>query len=152
MDEQDRPGGLTALAVINFIFAAISALGILMTFISRSLISSMPMDQMSEAQIAQLTVVQNMSGTTLAIIACVSTISFLLLLFSGIGYLKQKKVMGRVLGSSYGVLSIIYSIISTMIFSGAFGKSFGIMAIIGLIYPVLTLILLNTVYKDDLIY
>ena len=152
MDEKDRPGGLTALAVINFIFAALSLLGILGTFLSKMLISRVPMDQMSEAQVAQLNALQNMSGLTLAVIVCMSLISFVLLLLSGIGYLKQKKVMGRLLGSSYGALSIIYTIVSTMVFSGVFGKSFGLMSIIGLVYPVLTLILLNTVYKDDLIY
>ena len=152
MDEKDRPGGLTALAVINFIFAAFSLLGILMTFLARVFISRIPMDQMSETQAAQLDAFQNMSGATLAVIVCVSTISFLLLLLSGIGYLKQKKVMGRILGSIYGVLSIIYTISSTLMFSGMFGKSFGIGSIIGLVYPVLTLILLNTVFKDDLIF
>jgi len=93
-----------------------------------------------------------MSGLTLAVIVGMGMISFLLLLISGIGYLKQKKVMGRVLGNTYGVLTIIYTLSSTMIFSGVFGKSFGVGSAIGLIYPVVTLILINTVYKDDLIY
>ena len=152
MEEKDRPGGLTALAVINFIFAALSLLGIFAPFITRILISSMPMDQMNDAQVAQLTAIQNMSGLTLAVITCMGVILFLLLLLSGIGYLKQKKVMGRILGSSYGALSIINTVMSTVIFSGALGRSFGIGAIIGLIYPVLTLLLLNFIYQDDLIY
>jgi hypothetical protein len=152
MDEKDRPGGLTALAVINFIFSAFSLLGIFGPFITRMLISRMPMDQMTDAQVAQLTALQNMSGLTLAVITCMSAITFLLLLLSGIGYLKQKKVMGRILGSSYGALRIIYVLMSTMIFSGVFGGSFGVMSVISLIYPVLTLILLNVVYNDDLIY
>jgi hypothetical protein len=152
MDEQDRPGGLTALAVINFIFAALSLLGILAIFFVRIFINSIPMDQMTEAQAAGLAALQNMSGSTLAVMTCISTITFLLLLLSGIGYLKQKRVLGRILGSIYGVLSIIHTILSTTIFSGVSGKSFGITSIIILIYSVLTLILLNTVYKDDLIY
>lgn len=152
MDEKDRPGGLTALAVINFILAALSLLGIFGPFITRILISNIPMDSMTDAQVAQLTAIQNMSGLTLAVITCVSAVRFLLLLLSGIGYLKQKKVMGRVLGSCYGALGIIYVFSSTTIFSQVLGGGFGVMSVISLIYPVLTLILLNFIYKDDLIY
>jgi len=79
MDEKDRPGGLTALAVINFVFAAFSIIGILGTVFSRSLISNIPMNQMTEAQAAQLGALQNMSGLTLAVIICMSVISFVLL-------------------------------------------------------------------------
>ena len=151
MEEKDRPGGLTALAVINFIFAAFGLIGIPMVFVSRMFISNIPLDQLNESQAAQLTAYQNMSSTTLAVIVGWGIVSFLLLLLSGIGYLKQKKVMGRILGSSYGILAVIYTLLSTLIFAGVFGRSFGVGAIIGLIYPVLTLLLLNFVYQDDLI-
>lgn len=152
MDEKDRPGVLTALAVINFIFAALSILGILGTLFTKNFVSNMPMDQLSESQAAQIVALQNMSGSVLAVIICTSIIFFLLLLLSGIGYLKMKRVLGRILGSVYGTAAVIYSILSTVVFTEEFGKSFGIMSIIGLIYPVLTLILINTVYKDDLVH
>ncbi len=93
-----------------------------------------------------------MSAATLAVIVGWRTIALLLLLLAGIGYLKQKKVMGRFLGSAYGILAVIFTLLSTLMFSGAFGQNFGIGTIIGLIYPVLTLLLLNFVYQDDLIY
>ncbi len=152
MEEKDRPGGLTALAVINFIFAAFGLIGIPMLFVSKLFISNIPLDQLTEAQAAQLSAFQNMSAATLALIVGWRTIALLLLLLAGIGYLKQKKVMGRFLGSAYGILAVIFTLLSTLMFSGAFGQNFGIGTIIGLIYPVLTLLLLNFVYQDDLIY
>ncbi len=42
MEEKDRPGGLTALAVINFIFAAFGLIGIPMLFVSKLFISNIP--------------------------------------------------------------------------------------------------------------
>lgn len=152
MENTERPGGLTALAVINFIFAAFSLLGALGTIVGRMFIGNAPMDQMSEQQAAQIAAFQNMSVTTLTIIVCMNIVYFLLLLLSGIGYLKLKRILGWLLGTVYGAVAIIYTILSTMVFSGASGKSFGVGAIIGLIYPVLTLILLNTVFKKNLVH
>ena len=96
MEENDRPGGLTALAVINFIFAAFNVIAVLGTLLAKVFINSIPMDQVSETQAAQIAAAQeafqNMSGAILLIIVLIGAIKFLLLLLSGIGYLKQKKV------------------------------------------------------------
>jgi hypothetical protein len=151
MDDKKRPGGLTALAVINFIFAALSFFG-LIGFATMSLVTSkIPMDQMPEAQKAQFVALQNMGHPMFAILVGVTFVSLLLLLLSGIGYLKQKKVLGRTLGTIYAALAILHVIISPMIFPKELGGSFNIMSIIGLIYPALTLILINTTFKDDLV-
>jgi hypothetical protein len=152
MDEMKRPGGLTALAVINFVFAAVSLLGAFGTVIGKMFIDNMPMEPMSEQQAANLAVMQNMSGLTLAIIVCMNIIYFLLLLLSGIGYLKMRRILGRFVGNFYGAAVIIFSLLSTMVFPGVFGRSIGIGTIIGLIYSVLTLILLNTVFKKNLVH
>ncbi len=70
-----------------------------------------------------------------------------LLLTSGIGYLKQARGMGRMLANVYAVVSLastVYGIVSP-------GGAFGIFTIVLLIYPVLTLFLVNTTFKDDLV-
>ena len=151
MDEKKRPGGLTALAVINFIFAALSLFSVLAITLGKAFVDYIPMDQMTEQQAAGVATLQNMSPTTVAVIAGWGIFGFLLLLISGIGYLKRKKVTGRIIGSVYAILSIVYAIASATLFSGVTGERFGIGSIIGLIYFVLTLILLNTLYKDDLV-
>lgn len=151
MEEMKRPGGLTALAVINFVFAALALLSAAGTILSKMLLSNVPMDQLSEKQAAQIAVVMNMSGTIMAVIVFISIICFLLLLLSGIGYLKQKQIMGRYIGSVYGVVAIVYTILTTIVYPDIFGQSLGIGTIINLIYPVLTLILLNTIFKKNLV-
>ena len=75
-----------------------------------------------------------------------SIASCALLIISGVGYIQQKRVLGRIMGSLYGILALL----GTMIMIGS-GQTFGIGEIIGLIYPVLTLIMVNTTFKEDLV-
>ena len=70
-----------------------------------------------------------------------------LLIISGIGYLGLKKTLGYKMGNLYGIASIITSIISIMIAS----EKFGLWGVIGFIYPALTLLLLNTTFKEDFV-
>lgn len=151
MDEKKRPGGLTALAVINFIFAAFALISISGTMITRVMIPHMPMDQMTAEQVAALEALQNMNVSLLVFMACKAIVIFLLLLLSGIGYLKLKRVLGRAIGNIYGVLAILIIFVTAVMFPKELGGGFGIMKILGLIYPVLTLILLNTVFRKNLV-
>ena len=74
-------------------------------------------------------------------------ISVILLVLSGVGYLKQKKLMGRLIGCIYGIIAVASAVISLVL-----GHTiFGIGTVIGLIYPVLTLVLLNSVFRKDFI-
>lgn len=69
-----------------------------------------------------------------------------LLITSAVGYLGQKRFLGRSLGTAYAVVAVLGSVVGL-----ATGQPFGISTVIGLVYPVLTLILLNTTFKDDLV-
>ena len=150
MNQEKRPGGLTALAVINFIFSGWGLIGLLGLAAMFAFIGKIPTDDMQEAQKAQIEAFQNMGLPMFIFIFVLSIVSSVLLLLSGLGYLKQKKVMGRLLGNLYAVISIISSIVSGIMFSSELGGGFNIGTIIGLIYPILTLILLNSTFKDDL--
>ncbi len=150
MAEGRRPGGLTALAVINFVFFGSSILSLVGLAVFFTFIGMAPTDKMDAAQKTQIEAMQNMGAPTLVLIFALTTISGVLLLLSGIGYLKQKKVMGRMLGNVYGVLSIIGGVVSGLMFKVELGGGFNIGTIIGLVYPILTLILINTTFKDDL--
>jgi hypothetical protein len=150
MAEEKRPGGLTALAVINFVLAGFSLLGIVSTTAFFAMKDMIPTDQMNEMQKAQIEALQNMGTGVLVLLIALNLLSGILLLTSGIGYLKQKKVLGRMVGNSYAILTIIASIVSGAMFAPELGGGFNIMTIVGLIYPVLTLVLINTTFKDDL--
>ena len=151
MNEGKRPGGLTALAVINFVFAGWGLIGLLGLAVFFALIGKLPTDEMQETQRAQIEALQNAGTLVLIFIFVLSIVSSALLLLSGIGYLKQKKILGRMVGNAYAVLAIISSIISGMMWPAEVGGGFTIAAIIGLIYPIVTLILLNTTFRDDLV-
>jgi len=150
MSEEKRPGGLTALAVINFVFSGLgflSLLGMATFFALRDII---PTENMQETQKAQIEALQNLGLPMLIFIFALSLISNVLLLLSGIGYLKQKKFLGRTIGNIYAVITIVSSVISGLKFASELGGGFNIGSIINLIYPVLTLILINTTFRDDL--
>lgn len=154
MSSGTRPGGLTALAVINFVFGgvgALSALGLIVLIPLLGEISQVEGDIPPEQQ-AQLDALQDVGAGVFISLGVLSVISAVLLIISGIGYLKLRRVLGRMVGNAYGILGIV-STLATMLWMPAAlgGGSFGISTIIGLIYPVLTLILINTAFKDDLV-
>lgn len=150
MNEEKRPGGLTALAVINFIFSGWGLIGLIGLAAFFAFIGKIPTDDMQEAQKVQMEALQNMGLPVFIVIFALSLVSSTLLLLSGIGYLKQKKFLGRTIGNIYAVITIISSVVSGILFAPALGGGFNIGTMIGLIYPVLTLILLNTTFKEDL--
>ena len=150
MNQEKRPGGLTALAVINFVFSGWNLIGLLGLVAMFAFIGMIPTDQMEEAQRVQIEAFQNMGIPVFIFIFVLSLVTSVLLLLSGIGYIKQKKVLGWGLGNAYGIIAIVSSVVSGFMFPSEMGGGFQIMTIVGLIYPVLTLILLNTTFKDDL--
>jgi len=150
MNEGKRPGGLTALAVINLVFAGFSLLQLAGLAAFFSLADQMPTDQMQETQKAQIEAMKNMGTPTLALIFGLTLIGGVLLLLSGIGYLKQKKILGWMVGNVYAVVAILGSIASGLLLRAELGGGFSIGTIVGLIYPILTLVLINTTFKEDL--
>ena len=134
MAEGKRPGGLTALAVLNFIFGGFACIGVL----GLSALLTVA-DKITEGEATVQ--MPGLVWLTLLLLIVVA----ILLIASGVGYLGQKRFLGRTVGNAYAAVSIGQSILGVVV------TSFGIGTIIGLVYPVLTLILLNTTFKDDLV-
>lgn len=150
MSEEKRPGGLTALAVINFVFSGLRFLSLLGLAAFFAFIGVIPTEELQEPQRSQFEAFQEMGVSVFVIIFVLTLISSVLLLLSGIGYLKQKKFLGWTIGNIYAIIAIVSSVVSGMMFPSELGGGFNFGSIIGLIYPVLTLILLNTTFRDDL--
>jgi hypothetical protein len=149
MNDNPRPSGLTALAIINFIIAGFGALSALSRFailsMDPSAITLPPEVQGSLQQMLE-------SGRgLLAFTAASGLVLTVLLVLSGIGYLQQKRVMGRMLGNTYGVLSILARICSMIILVRGFGPIAAITTFFGFVYPIVTLSLINTVFKPNLV-
>jgi hypothetical protein len=138
MAEGKRPGGLTALAVLNFVFGGLGAIGILILF---ALLGTKAMADATASGKIQL------SASGIYVSMLFSAVATFLLIAAGVGYLKQKRVLGRGFGNGYAIVSLAGQVVTLILIK----ETFGIGNIIGLIYPVLTLILVNTTFKDDLV-
>ncbi len=149
MNGGKRPGGLTALAVLNFVFSAGGLIGV-MGMITMIVVFGKLAEHMDEQARGQWEALQAIGLPWLICLLAVSVLSSILLLISGIGYIKQKKFMGRTLGNAYAIVAIISAVLSAVMMEPEIGGGFSIGAIIGYIYPVLTLVLLNTSFKEDL--
>ena len=152
MSEGKRPGGLTALAVLNFVFGGFGVIGILALWAVYALVTGAMVTAAGGTAGAQdvanaANAINQQSGASILISLILSVVSVTLLIVSGVGYLGQKKFIGQRLGSIYGVVSIAQTVLSILFLK----SGFGIGTIIGLTYPILTLVLLNNTFKDDFV-
>jgi len=138
MSQGNRPGGLTALAVINFVWGGV---GCLVT-----LLSLLGLGVANEASDGEVAAEMASNGAAMSIIL-LSLLTVGLLIASGVGYLGLKKTLGYKMGNFYAVVSIALSVLIITLGEGGFG----IFSILGFIYPALTLFLLNTVFKEDFV-
>jgi len=138
MAQGSRPGGLTALAVINFVWAGFASLAVLGFGFALA---------MFEAAERAATTAEFPGKGIIALLLMLYCLSAALLITSGIGYLKQKKMLGRILGTGWGCLSLITLVIEVSMSN----EGFQLTNLIWVIYPVLTLVLLNTTFKDDFV-
>ena len=187
MTEGKRPGGLTALAVFNFIGCGFDILGIL-AILGTAIFAGVLVEKMDEAharetarsanaqeepdqeeapkenrkktdkerELEQARAVLNawddLGYGVLAVWVAAMVALTILLLMSGIGYLKQRKFLGRKLGNAYAILSIVATVLELTILPDVITGGQTIMVVVALLYPVLTLILLNTTFKEDFVY
>ena len=149
MEQEKRPGGLTALAVFNFIFAGLGVIGFIGFAVMLGFMDAIPTDEMEPAQRAQIEAFQEMGTLFFVAILALMLVSLVLEIISGVGYLKQKRGMGRMVGNVYAVFSMVSGVVSGLMMKPELGGGFNIGAIIGFVYPVLTLFLLNATFKED---
>ena len=139
MAEGKRPGGLTALAVLNFVFGGLGAIGLLAIFALLGVA-----DQATEGEVTRA-ITESPGQGLVWLNLLLSLVVVALMITSGVGYLGQKRFLGRTMGNAYAITSIVSSIIGVMV------TGFSLGTVIGLVYPVLTLALINTTFKDDLV-
>jgi hypothetical protein len=147
VNDQHRPGGLTALAILNFVFGGLALLSMLAPLLP--LLAELAPADMSPEDRAQLDALTTLGQGWLTFAAVSGGIGGALLIASGIGYLQQKKFLGRVLGNVCAVVRLATALTTVIWLPGALGGGFGLLSILSFVYPVLTLLLLNVTFKDD---
>ena len=80
----------------------------------------------------------------------VSIVRAVLLTVSGFGYHRLKRFLGRRLGNIGAVVGLIY-VVAAIYLPPVLGGGFSMAFIIGLVYPLFTLLLLNTIFKEDFV-
>jgi hypothetical protein len=138
MIEGRRPGGLTALAVLNFVFGGwglLNALGAAAAALSPDLRSEMPVE------------LRALDPTFWWLVAGINLVVGSLLIASGVGYLGMKRVLGRVVGNACALLQVAAGVAVV-----AMTGTLDMVLVFQMIYPVLTLILVNTTFRDDLVH
>ncbi len=130
-----RPGGLTALAVFNFIIAGLLGLGLLGLVIVLAGSGERP---------------KGVSDGYLYVRAVFLAGDVVLLVLAGVGYLRMKRVMGRWLGSAEAVYSLLF-FGYVLSYTLGEGNPFMFSTLQQLIYPGITLVLLNLVFRENLV-
>ncbi len=140
-----RPGGLTALAVLNFVFGGFAAIGSLIGLAGVAALTAGRDAMMAGMDEAGKAAVASMPGAgVLYLVLLLSLVSGALLIASGIGYIKLKKGLGLKLGTIWAIYAVATSVLGLIMNP----SSFGFMTIVGLAYPVLTYLLLNKTFKS----
>jgi len=155
--EGRRPTGLLVLAIINFVFAGWAVVGtpllLIIAFLKDTILEFLKeryeegtVDEESYEQILEL-YASLPEGAALIVISVIGLIVPILLTFAAVGYLKQRKVMGRGIGNLYSLVALLN--VALWIALGPKGMQF--LLLFDIVYPVITLILLNTVFRDDFV-
>ena len=134
-----RPGGLTALAVFNFIFGG---LGGLLNLIGLATIGMQIAEMEKQSRVTGIPVPSEGLLYGLALFAIIRAA---LLITSGVGYLGRKKLVGYWFGNTYAVLALIAIAIEITTLKG----QFTIMSLVDFVYPLITLFLLNVIFRKD---
>jgi ABC-type transport system involved in multi-copper enzyme maturation permease subunit len=140
MDRNVRPSGLTALAVINFIFAGLMSIVVMFSLGALACAGAFARAQSAEALGAEAI------GISVAM-SVGNLISMALLIVTAIGYLKCSPILGRLLGSIYALADITKTTIYLVFYAGVIQQA-AIFTVGDFIWPLLTLFFINIVFKD----
>jgi len=140
---------LTALAVLNFVFAGLLALNVLGAVFLFAMAGTLKESMPKPEDRAVFEAFENMNVGLWALILISSVLGLILLIVAGVGYLKMRR-WGRVSGNLYAIVSVVAGLLGALITPAELGGGFSITTIIGLVYPLLTLFFLNITFKEDL--
>ncbi len=152
MSQTMRPGGLTALAVLNFIAGGWACVHALHRFsqLAASLMLEQGMAKI-EGPAAEQARLMGELNPLLSIVDIVFLIACALtLVVSGIGYLRLKRLWGLWVGCTYCALGIVSAAFRMNSFPPALGGGLTPYILLSYYYPILTLLTITTAFRRDL--
>lgn len=166
-----RPGGLTALALINIVLGLFATLGAGagyflpdMTALGKSqLQQTLQMHQQRpfltpedvaemEQSLRELEAVEKLYSEApwrWHTLTTANLVTSLLMFVSGFGLWRMRAVSGRLLGNLYVLTSIGAAILGQVLFRGTPGYEFSLFMLLGPVYGLLFLYLVNVVFAAD---
>ncbi|HUH04857.1 MAG TPA: hypothetical protein VML75_22825 [Kofleriaceae bacterium] len=132
-----RPGGLTALAVMNFVFGGF---GGILALIQMATISA-GAEVLAEGQASG----EIPSNAVLYAFTLGSLVSAALLITAGIGYLGLKRFLGRAMGNAYVAVSLASTIAEFFVSR----STFSVGTLVFMVYPIITVALINLTFRED---
>jgi hypothetical protein len=136
-----RPGGLTALAIFNFVFGGLGVLGGVLNLA----LGEVNLENMEKA--ARLFGDSPPSAGMYYTVQTVDTVRAGLLVMAGIGYLGLRKTLGRTVGNAYAVIALV----GIFLEASMLPHMFSIMSLSSFVYPLITLFLLNVIFRKDFV-
>jgi hypothetical protein len=136
-----RPGGLTALSIFNFVFGGLGGLAGLIG------IATLGMTYQHNAeQAAKMGLAFPSQGVQYALMT-VAIVRAALLITAAIGYLGMRKFLGRAIGNTYAVVALGSIVLEISLAR----TSFTAFNLVDFVFPLITLFLLNAVFRKDLV-
>jgi hypothetical protein len=129
------------MAVLNFVFGGLGVIGALLGFGGLTLIK----EGIAQAEAHGATYTGQSLNMAYLVVAATG-LAAVLLIVSGVGYIKQKRFAGRTLGNLYALVSIGGTVLGAVT-----GGGFGAFSVLFLVYPLLTFILINSAFKAHLV-
>lgn len=148
MATSDRPSGLTALAVIQFIFCPLEGIGCIGLIVMRLIAGNVDGDGHRPPEAV---VIAGIPWLNIIALVILGALSALLLLLSGIGFLKRKRLLGRWVGNVYSVLAIGYAASTLVLLPKELTGGVTLDLIRSFFYPLFLALLLNWVFRKDLV-
>lgn len=146
MSEGTRPGGLTALAVLNFLLGAKHLLDT-----GSLLVLSFFGDRVKPDELREIAeALKSASPLQLIAMVAAAAAASVLMIVAGVGYLQQRRTMGRRIGIVACTIMLVSVAVKSHLLRGTDG-GFGFGTFASVLYPVLSLLLLNTTFKEDFV-
>jgi hypothetical protein len=151
MSDAARPSGLTAMAVLNFVFGGFLLVQVPWMVLLLAMHEGAMPGRRSEENKPALELVEKAGKPVIATAAVLYGLAGIVQVLAGFGYLKLKRFLGRAMGNLYVLLAIALSLLWGIGTAGTRMGGFNLGLILNLVYPLITAVLINTTFREDLV-